>query len=272
MPAELLYSALLNHAPHGFTTRRGGVSHGAFATLNFGNPGQLPAGMERDSREQIRTNFGLLLEALGTPKRRVVQVHQVHGAEVHVVRAGSGGPQIEWGTVRADALVTDDPASVVCVRVADCVPVLIASGDGRVVAAVHAGWRGVVAGVAIAAVAAMEDMGAETRTMAAAIGPCISARRFEVGPEVVAAFVEAFGGGATDLITPGEGDRALIDLQQALRLQLCGAGLRAERIETLARCTVDEPEVFFSHRRGSTYGPGVTGRMIGVIGPREAYG
>ncbi|MCC6677945.1 MAG: peptidoglycan editing factor PgeF [Phycisphaerales bacterium] len=247
--------------PHGFSTRAGGVSGGPFESLNFGNPAELAA-ERKDPPENIRANFGRLLAVIGAGGRRVVQVHQVHGAGVRVVRAGEErGP---GALPRADAIVTDDAGAMVCIRVADCAPVLMASADGRVVAAVHAGWRGVIEGVGPAAVEAMRGLGAER--IVAAIGPCISAAHFEVGPEVVAEFRRVLGAGAPVLehrdAEAARAGKAFIDLKEALRIQLREAGVA--EVEVLPHCTVAEAGLFFSHRRER----GVTGRMVGVIGPR----
>lgn len=270
----ILRSEMLSHAgvPHGFTTRLGGVSPPPFASLNFGNPGELPPGVARDPRENIAENFRRLLAGVGAEDRRIVQVHQVHGPEVLVVRRGEAPAEsMLLGDVKADAIVTDDPGCVLAVRVADCCPVLMASEDGAVVAAVHAGWRGVISGVAAAAVRAMEGLGA--RSIIAAIGPCISADHFEVGPEVVEEFQRVFGA-RTPIVrprtpatrdgptaSPSEG-KALVDLKGALSEQLRACAV--ERVETLPHCTVRDAELFFSHRRER----GVTGRMVAVIGPR----
>jgi polyphenol oxidase len=244
---------------HAFTTRVGGVSGGDFASLNFGNPGELPP-ERRDPHGNIRANWERVLTAIGAAGRELVEVHQVHGAAVHVVRAGEdarpGGRD-----VKADAIVTDDPRRVVAVRVADCAPVLMSSGDGRVVAAVHAGWRGVVAGVAPAAVAAMRGLGAAG--IVAAVGPCIECAAFEVGEEVAAEFDRVFGAGAG--VVDRSGVKPHVDLKRALRVQLERAGVDPALIEVLPGCTVSEPARFYSHRRDRER----TGRMAAVIGPRE---
>lgn len=246
--------------PHAFTTRAGGVSSGPFASLNFGNPMDLPAD-RRDPPANIAENFRRVLRGIGAEGREVVQVYQVHGAAAQVFRRGEpsrdtspDGPR----DFKADALVTDDASRVVAVRVADCVPVLLSSGDGRIVAAVHAGWRGVVAGVAGEAVRAMRDLGAKDIT--AAIGPGIGPEAFEVGPDVVAEFRRVFGDAAP--VREHADGKGHADLQAALEFQLRGCGVSA--IDAIRRCTASAPEVFFSHRRDK----GVTGRMIGLIGPR----
>ncbi|GJQ28930.1 MAG: laccase domain protein [Phycisphaerae bacterium] len=245
--------------PHAFTTRVGGVSRGVFASLNFGNPMDL-VGDRRDPPEHIAENFRRVLAAIGASGREVVQVYQVHGLAARVFRrgdpsrdAGPDGP-IDF---KADALITDDPARVVAVRVADCAPVLLASADGRVVAAVHAGWRGVVAGVLPAAVLAMRHLGAGN--LVAAVGPCIGPEAFEVGPEVLAEFRRVFGPEAP--VRERADGKGHVDLKAALASQAREAGV--DLIDVLPHCTARDAMRFFSHRRER----GVTGRMVGLIGP-----
>lgn len=263
MSPALLTSPILKEAeaPHAFTTRIGGASRGVFTSLNFGNPMEL-VGEQRDPPESIAENFRRVLHAIGAEGREVVQVYQVHGPAVRVFQRGN--PSRDLGPdgpldFKADALVTDDPARVVAVRVADCTPILLASTDGRVVAAVHAGWRGVIAGVAPAAVRAMRDLGATSSV--AAIGPCIGTDAFEVGPEVLAEFRRVFGQAAP--IRERADGKGHVDLKAALAFQLREHGVTA--IDVLSHCTVSDPAMFFSHRRDR----GMTGRMVGLIGPRS---
>lgn len=245
--------------PHAFTTRRGGVSEGVFASLNFGNPGVLPPS-ERDPAKKILENFSRVLGAIGAPGRAVAQTHQMHGAGVVVLRAGDDA-RPDGHDPKGDAMVTDDPARVVAVRIADCAPILLSSVDGRVVAAVHAGWRGVVAGVAAAAVKSMQVI--VDKPIMAAIGPCIGAAKFEVGEEVAAEFRRLFGD-ESNVVRRASDAKSLVDLRAALRLQLECAG--AAEVEQVGGCTVTEASLYFSHRREN----GVTGRMIGVIGALPA--
>lgn len=266
----LLLSPLLCECrvPHAFTTRAGGVSRGVFDSLNFGNPMDLAADA-RDPVGNIDENFRRVLAGIRAEAREVVQVYQVHGGVAKVFRAGEpsrdagAGPGGETIDFKADALVTDDASRVVAVRVADCAPVLLASTDGGIVAAVHAGWRGVAAGVAVAAVREMRGLGAAE--IVAAIGPCISAEVFEVGPEVVAIMRETLADAAVIHAHPDAAPRAagkaIVDLKESLRRQLARAGVA--RVEVMPHCTVAEPARFFSHRRDG----GATGRMVGVIGP-----
>lgn len=238
--------------PHAFSTRIGGVSAGVFSSLNLGNPNGCPV---QDDLANVRENYRRFFDAAGCAGRQWRRAHQVHGRDV--VRArGDDAPGDHW---KADALITDDPRCAVSIRVADCVPILIARTDGKLVAAVHAGWRGVVVNVVAAALQAMGE-----GEFAAAIGPCIGRDAFEVGPEVVAEFRRAFA--EDGLVRKVEGGKGYVDLREAVRRQLVAAGLRNDRIDATDRCTFQDSDEFFSHRRDA----GATGRMAGVIGVRPS--
>jgi YfiH family protein len=239
--------------PHAFSTRLGGVSPAPFDTLNLGNPNGCAV---QDHAARVWQNYRRLEEAAGCPGRELCHVHQVHGAAV--VRAAQN--ESFNTSARADAIVTDDPARVASVRVADCVPILLADGDGRTVAAVHAGWRGVIAGAVTAALKAMRADGSSD-PFVAAIGPCIGGDAFEVGPEVVEEFFRVFGDEAP--LVRRVGKKGYIDLRQAVRLQLLRAGLPPEHVDVTDRCTHRDAGEFFSHRRDN----GITGRMAAIISP-----
>ena len=239
--------------PHAFSTRLGGVSPAPFDSLNLGNPNGCAI---QDDYEHIWENYRRLQAAAGCAGRELCRVHQVHGAAV--VRAQQGGP---FDTAsKADALVTADPGRTLSVRAADCVPILLAAGDGRTVAAVHAGWRGVIAGAVPAALAAMGADDDATPAVAA-IGPCIGGDAFEVGPEVVEEFVRVFGTDAP--IVRRVGAKGYIDLKAAVRIQLLRAGVPAGHIDVSECCTYRDVGEFYSHRREN----GVTGRMAAIISP-----
>jgi YfiH family protein len=237
--------------PHAFSTRLGGVSPAPFDSLNLGNPNGCAV---QDDYDRVWENYRRLQAAAGCPDRQLCRVHQVHGATVVRAEARRSFDK----SARADAIVGDDPAKVLSVRVADCVPILLATEDGKTVAAVHAGWRGVVAGAVNAAVAQLNGHGSKCF---AAIGPCIGGDAFEVGPEVLAEFVAAFDGDAP--IVRRVGEKGHVDLREAVKLQLLRAGVPADRIDTTDRCTHHDADEFFSHRREN----GVTGRMAAIIAP-----
>jgi YfiH family protein len=238
--------------PHAFSTRIGGTSPPPFDSLNLGNP----IGCERqDDYPRILSHYPLLQAAAGCPVGEFCRMHQVHG--VAVQRVGRGKPFDK--TTQGDAMVSDDPSRAIAVRVADCAPVLLATTDGKTVAAVHAGWRGTVGGVLPAA---LREMGAASTDVVAAIGPCISFDAFEVGPEVLDEFVKVFGPEAP--IRRRSDGKGYADVRECLRRQLDTAGVPADKIDTTDRCTYRDRAEFFSHRRDN----GVTGRMAAIISPR----
>lgn len=246
--SELLEGLGVRHA---FSTRIGGVSPPPFDSLNLGNPSGAAL---QDPMENIAENYRRLSLAAGLPEVRC-WTHQVHGCEVAEVRAGevftSGGA--------GDALVSNDPERCLSIRAADCAAVLIASEDGRTVAAVHAGWRGVVREVIPKAVQAMRQRGAEPH--AAAIFPCISFAEFEVGLEVVEAFERA--GLPSRRVGAGKGR---VGVAEACEVQLNRAGVR--RVELSGMCTFLMREEFFSHRRDGSSPGSSTGRMALLAVPR----
>lgn len=240
--------------PHAFSTRLGGLSPAPFDSLNLGNPSGCDV---QDDYERIYENYRLLQSAIGCADRTRCWVHQVHGG--NVVRA-TRGDSFESGA-RADATLSDDVEKILAVRVADCVPVLLAGNDGRIVSAVHAGWRGVIADVVPNAIAAMRQCGCSIDSIVAAIGPCIGEDAFEVGPEVVEQFERSFDGDVPARRTPDGKGR--VDLRRAVEMQLLRAGIGEEHIETTDRCTYRDRGEFFSHRRDN----GITGRMAALIAP-----
>lgn len=244
-------------APHAFSTRIGGVSPPPFDTLNLGNPGGCDI---LDSSDHLAENYRRLLSAIGCENRTLARVHQVHGNACVVL--DRGGASVDPST-QADALVCNaDPTRIVSVRIADCVPILLASRDGRCVAAVHAGWRGVIANVVGAAVNHMIRITGSPGQLVAAIGPSIGADAFEVGDEVADAFRRAFDDDAKTLIRRGPSGRPHVDLRQAIRRQLLACRIEDDCIDTTDRCTFGGADEFFSHRRDR----GRTGRMAAMIG------
>lgn len=239
---------------HGFSTRIGGLSPSPFESLNLGNPSDTSV---RDDYDNIEENYRRLQRALGCKDGQVrCSVHQVHGGDVMRIERGAAFAN----GVRADAMITDDPQKILSVRVADCVSVLLCAAEGRTVAAIHAGWRGVIAQVIPHAVRAVVDRGASE--VLAAIGPCIGFDAFEVGAEVLREFEAAFGASAP--IRCAANGKGHVDLRQAVRMQLEASGIPAICIDTTDRCTYRDSDEFFSHRRDR----GLTGRMAALIAPR----
>jgi len=229
---------------HGFTTRLGGASKPPYDALNLG---PLTKGVG-DANMAISENFRRVRTALGLERVPRYEVRQVHEAGVW----DAPPKPVAWTqAVCADAIYADTPGKLLCIRVADCVPILLASADGRRVAAVHAGWRGLVAGVIEAAAARFAD------EVFAVVGPCIGVRHFEVGPEVAEQFGQAF-------VRRDLGAKPHIDLRAAARDRLESAGVAA--LEIAHNCTYAEDAEFFSHRRDVTHqGKPDTGRMAALI-------
>jgi len=238
---------------HAFSTRIGGMSEGPYASLNLAT---LEKSEKSDFNTHVAENFRRFRRALDVEKHVRTAVKQVHGAEVWVPPARPTKPGDE---PEADALATAHADKLLTVRIADCLPVLLASSDGGAVATVHAGWRGFVAGVIPAAVRTLrEQFNVAPAHLVAAIGPAISVGQFEVGEAVAEQFIVAGLGGAVDR---GYGEKPHINMPDAAVMQLVDAGLAASRIEVTDRCTYRDEADFFSHRRDE----GTTGRLAAVI-------
>jgi YfiH family protein len=260
-PGVVIYrSTLLTRAglPHAFTTRLGGHSPGPYDSLNLS---RIPGPGE--TQDQLDRNLELALGAAGLLGRSPRLLHQVHGCGVVSLRAAERTAAFTRPFPQADALVSDDPGDVLIVRVADCLPILLADSGGAGVGAIHAGWRGLVEGVIPRAVAAMrERMGVTADRLLAAIGPGIGVASFEVGEEVAAAFRERLPGLA--IIEQGPRGRAHVDLAGTAERVLRSLGVGEGAIDRGDRCTHRDEEEFFSHRRDR----GVTGRQAALIGLR----
>ena len=228
-----------------FTDRHGGTSGGPFASLNLAEPGSASA----EDAEAVRRNVDLAVRAFtgtppGAPTPPVVRMRQVHGADVHLVRAGDEAPT-------GDALVTTEAGTVLLVRVADCVPVVLADPAAGVVAVAHAGRPGMVAGVVPRTVEAMAAAGA-TRVRAW-VGPHVCGACYEVPEqmrdEVAAVVPESWA--ETSWGTPA------VDIGAGVLAQLAAAGVAAADV---ARCTIEDEDLFSYRRQGPR-----SGRLAGLV-------
>jgi YfiH family protein len=236
---------------HGFSTRVGGVSEGAFASLNVAvGPGDDPA--------CVAENLRRFADAIGVEPGRLFQVSQVHGAEVRVIEPSD--ERLAVLPEHGDGLVTWDGGSAIGVRVADCVPVLVHDPEQNGVAALHAGWRGVAAGIVHVGAALLARRSGTSAGMVAAIGPCIGVCCFEVGEEVVDALAQAV---PEDGVVDRSRAKAHVDLRLAVRRQLNAIGISDDRIDDVGGCTKCDAERFFSHRRDGAR----SGRLLGAIAP-----
>ena len=223
------------------------------------------------SRDRSDPALAAVTASLGLTPEALVQVHQVHGPDVVVVRNADthlfsrSGEKVSVPISAADALVTDAPGRAVGVRIADCVPILMADRNGRAVAAVHGGWRGTAAGIVAAAVEAMRaEFGIPPGELIAAIGPAARACCYEVGPEVREVFAAAGQRNPTlaAWFSSGQGDRFFLDVPRANADQLEGAGVPREQIHDCGLCTIHSGDVFHSYRRQR----GAAGRALALIG------
>ena len=238
-------------ARHGFFTRRGGVSQGPYASLNCSLSGQ-------DDPAAVLENRARAAATLGVGLDRLLGLTQVHGTDVVTVVA----PWPAGAGARADGMVTDRAGIALGIVTADCAPVLFADREAGVVGAVHAGWRGAVAGVLEATLAAMVALGARADTIVAAIGPCIGQASYEVAADLRDA-VLAHNGADSRFFATGRPERWQFDLPG-----YCAARLRAAGIAAVERAEADTaaaPDLFFSHRRRTLSGGGPIGHQISVV-------
>lgn len=246
-------------APHGFTTRAGGVSRGPYAALNLG----LSSGDDRDS---VAENRRRVLRHIGARQEEVCGYHQVHGTRVMVAAPG-------WFEEKADAGVSNDPEHVLVVSAADCYPVLFHDPVTGAAGAAHCGWRGTLGRLPGEVVATLRSVyGARPADLRVAIGQGIGGRCYQVDAEVAEAFAAA--GFPADVASddrppadlergePGDG-RRLLDVHAAILHALGESGVDPAHVTSLGLCTHCEEDMFFSHRRDA----GRTGRMWGFVRP-----
>jgi len=236
---------------HAFFTRAGGVSTGTYESLNVGRgSGDDPADVA-ENRRRAAAHFDLPGEALST-------AYQIHSAIALVADR-------PWGDERpqGDAVVTLRPGVLCGALAADCAPVLLADPQARVVAAVHAGWKGALGGVVEAAVASMQAQGAEPSCIAAVVGPCIGPASYEVGLEFLAAF-EADDPDHGRFFAPGETpEKRMFDLPAFVLSRLRAAGV--ETCEWVDADTCADAARFFSNRRAFRRGEPDFGRLLSAI-------
>jgi len=233
---------------HCFSSRLGGVSKPPFTSLNLAyHMGDDPANVDE--------NFSLISKAMGANSSKIVMTHQIHQAEIHVVAHESPVPE---GT---DGLITTLPDYILTTYYADCVPLLFLDPTKKVIANSHAGWRGTMAGIAAKTIEKMvNQFGCRPQDILVGIGPAISVRHFEVGSEVVEAFKFHLPW-TTPHLYPKPKQKWHIDLPKINHQLLIRSGVKAEHIEISDLCTVEHPEIFYSHRRDGT----ARGNMAAMI-------
>ena len=237
---------------HGFFTRQGGVSAGIYASLNAGLG-------SHDAAANITENRARMAASLGVEPDRLLTAFQIHSP--HVVVAETPWPPD--ARPRADAIVTRTPGLAIGVSTADCGPILLAEPTARVIGAAHAGWRGALGGVAEAAIAAMEKLGADRGRIRAALGPMIRQNNYEVGPDLIARFAAEDGASARFFKPAAREGHALFDLAGYIGARLSRAGI--EQIEDIGLCTYADTARFFSFRRTTHRGEADYGRHVNAI-------
>jgi len=237
----------------GFTTRHEGVSRPPYNSLNLGMNTQ-------DQQATVEGNRSLLTRAFGINQEALVTLRQVHGNDILVISE----PNEDYShflSVEGDAVITNQPNVMISVCVADCVPIILCDAAKKVVAVVHAGWKGTAAGLVAKTVAGMKsEFGCNPAQVQAAIGPCIQKCCYEVDEQVRKAFQQ--GGIEWDLCaeskSPGKWH---LDLVAANRELLLRAGLSTDSIQLSDQCVCCHSEQFFSFRRDKDE----SGRQMGFI-------
>jgi polyphenol oxidase len=250
MTLEILAADCLAPVRHGFFTRRGGASSGIFAGLNCG-PGS------SDQSDAVAINRARAAAAMGLEPDRLVTLEQTHSVEVLTLDAPL------QGRPAADAMVTSTAGIGLGVLTADCQPVLFADPEAGVIGAAHAGWRGALAGVLEATLEAMEALGARRQETVAAIGPTISQRAYEVGPEFLDSFLAEDPDYSRFFANGTDSTRMMFNLPSfgLHRLRTAGIG----HAEWTGHCTYSDPARFYSYRRTTHAGEADYGRLISII-------
>jgi len=235
---------------HGFLGRQGGVSTGIFTSLNVG----LGSG---DDRAALAQNRRRALRAVA-PDATLVTLHQIHSNTAVAVTA----PFADDARPHADGLVTGTPGLALGILTADCVPILFADTKAGIIGAAHSGWKGTLTGIAAATVAAMEALGAHRANIAAAVGPCIAQRSYEVDSSFRDRFL-ADSPGQDRYFIPGRPAHFQFDLEGLVAARLAAEGLG--RVELLGHDTYADAGRYFSYRRTTHAGESDYGRQLSLI-------
>lgn len=235
---------------HGFFTRDGGVSTGIYQGLNCG------AGSD-DAAQNVAENRTRVAAHMGVTPQNLVSVHQCHSATAIYVDQPFDTPR-----PKCDAMVTDQPGLALGILTADCAPVLFADPDAGVVGAAHSGWKGAIGGVLQATLDLMEQRGATRANIRAVVGPTISQRAYEVGPEFLEQFLDEDPEFAR-FFAAGTNDRAQFDLPGFVLSQLRAAG--CEQASWTGHCTYCDQAKFYSYRHTTHQKEPDYGRLISVI-------
>jgi len=236
---------------HGFLGREGGSSRGPYASLNLSY-------WVSDNSRSVDVNWQRARRLM--PRGvRFAQLKQVHGKAIHIIGSRTDPDPRPEG----DGLVTAMPGVVLCIFTADCVPVLLADTERGVIGALHAGWRGTLAGIAGAGVRAMVRQGARASAIRALLGPSIGPCCYEVDDELARRFERRFERAHTHVHPSDRAGKAYLDLRGIVADQLAVAGLERAAIQKVGPCTRCESERYFSRRAAAG---SVTGLQLSFIG------
>lgn len=235
---------------HAFFTRSGGVSDGIYKGLNVGIG-------SNDERAKVMENRRRAAEYLGAPEHLLVNPYQVHSPDVVTV----SGP-FEGDRPKADAIVTATPGVAIGVVTADCGPILFADPQARVIGAAHAGWKGAIGGVLESTIAAMERLRATRANIKAVLGPSISQKNYEVGPEFVAQFTAHDPQNARWFAPSVKAGHSMFDLWGYTLERLAKAGVSAS---VTGHCTYADEDRFFSYRRTTHRAEPDYGRQLSAL-------
>ncbi|MGN7613017.1 peptidoglycan editing factor PgeF [Magnetococcales bacterium HHB-1] len=266
-----------------FTTRKGGVSQGVFSAFNLGLHVPDDPHHVLTNRRLIKTHLQTLFDpVMGMANPEMIFVQQVHSNQA--LKVDAHFPRQENPTQippEADAMITTETGLLLSILTADCVPILLYDAhqpQNRVVAAIHAGWRGTLAGVIDTTITKMKKAGAKANTIVAVIGPAIQAKNYQVGAEVYQAFKTqpAFKtvidqlflydhGAQFTASTTHKKERWYFNLPKAVVFSLRQNDILDDNIHNVDLCTFENSDLFFSHRRASQQQKHSCGRMLAGI-------
>lgn len=243
----------ISQIQHGFLTRLGGVSEHEFASLNCAK-----VDMSLDNEKAINENMEIVCKNFGIARAKLITVKQVHEAGIY--KAGINAVAIE---PVADAIISTQKGVALGIRTADCVPVLLSSGAGDIIAAIHAGWPSTYAGIIEDVLKKMVELGADLRQIVASVGPAIAGESYEVGKEMILRFTRQ------DITYAGHFKKAerehhyMFNLPALAAKKLYANGVR--NIEHIEIDTYANEDLFYSHRRATHKNQEKQGRQLSVI-------
>lgn len=238
---------------HGFLTRLGGASQDEFSSLNCALPE-----MSKDNAQHIEANMNVVCQSFGISRGRLFTVKQVHEADIFVATSSAMQPEPV-----ADAIITQQKGLALGIRTADCVPILLSSGDCDMIAAVHAGWPSTYAGIVQATVKKMVEMGADLNGICAAVGPAVAGQSYEVGKEIILKFTRRSYEYSAYFSKSLRPDHYMFDLSGLVAKILSNIGVM--NIEHIRVDTYENNKIFYSHRRATHNEQMKEGRQLSVI-------